>query len=248
LSVIDVLGGISHPLSEACAIGAIGIAALVFKRRRSGLALIAAAAAWAYLCATPAFALILYRGLAHPYPPKPPADYPRADAIVLVGGGPIPRPLQTWNAKDDPALATPLGFAVALYRHGKAPVIAGVGGSATATFARALRHQNLASPHLLLVPGSHTTHEDATFTRRALPPRAAPVILLVGTGLHMPRTLASFRKQGYRPIPAPALQPAWIAGMPHAWLPHRGMWFFSRASLHEYIGLLYYRLRGWATW
>lgn len=245
--MIDVLGGISHPLSEAGAIGAIGITALAFKRRRSGLALIAAAVAWAYLCATPAFALILYRGLADQYPPKPPTDYPRADAIVLVGGGPIPRPLQRWNAKDDPALSTPLGFAVALYRHGKAPVLASVGGSATANFGRALRHQGLATPHLLLVPGSQTTHEDSTFARRALPPHAAPVILLVGTGMHMPRTLASFRKQGYRPIPAPALQQAWIARMPHAWLPHLGMWFFSRASLHEYIGLLYYRLRGWAT-
>lgn len=246
--MIDVLGGISHPLSEACAISAIGIAALVFKRRRSGIALIAAAIAWAYLCATPAFALLLYRGLAHQYPPKPPADYPHADAIVLVGGGPIPRPLQTWNANEDPALSTPLGFTLALYRHGKAPIVAAVGDSATPAFQHALLRQGLPGAVLRLAFGSQTTHQDSTYATRVVPPRSAPVILLVATALHMPRTLAAFRKQGYQPIPAPAEVQRWIARMPHTWLPHRGMLYFSRACLHEYIGLLYYRLRGWAIW
>jgi uncharacterized SAM-binding protein YcdF (DUF218 family) len=248
LSVIDVLGGISHPLSEASAIGAIGMAALVFKRRRSGLALIAIAAAWAYLCATPAFALILYRGLAHQYPPKPPADYPRADAIVLVGGGPIPRPLQTWNAKNNPALATPPGLALALYKAGKAPVLVGTGNYGTPAMADALVRQGVRPSTFRPEPVSANTHGDAVVAQRALHAKPGQSILLVTTESHMPRTVATFRKQGFKVIPAPALPPAWLARIPRAWLPHRGMWFFSRASLHEYIGLFFYRLRGWATW
>ena len=99
-------------------------------------------------------------------------------------------------------------------------------------------------PALILAPGSRTTHQDAIYTRQALPPHSAPRILLVATDMHIPRTLAAFRKQGYRPIPAPALQPAWIAQLPRSWHPHRRMLLFSRLCLHEYIGLVYYRLRG----
>ena len=246
--MIDILGGISHPLTEAGVAGAVGIVALATRRWRSGLALIAAAGAWVYLCATPAFALLLWQGLARQYPPQLPAAYPHGDAIVLVGGGSVPDSFATWNARTDPALSTALGFAVALYRLGKAPVLVAVGDSAARNFQQALLHQGVRPSALILAPGSRTTHQDATYARQVVPPRSAPRILLVSTDMHMPRTLAAFRKQGYRPIPAPALQPAWIAQPQRSWHPRHRMLYISQLCLHEYIGLFYYRLRGWAMW
>lgn len=245
--VIDVLGGISNPLIESASVGAVGVVSLAFRRWRTGIALVAAAGAWAWLCATPAFAFLLWRGLTDQYPPKPPAAYPHADAIVLVGGGPMPRPVDEWSAATYPALSTPLGFAVALYRSGKAPLLVATGNYGEPKFAHVLARQGVPRSVLRQESASATTHQDAHYAEQALE-SASKTILLVATDLHMPRTAAAFRRQGFKVIAAPAQHaPRFSHEDPSPW-PNRAAMYVSRASLHEYIGLFYYRLRGWATW
>lgn len=246
--MIDILGGISNPLTEAAVAGAVGLAALAFRRWRTGSAIIVAAATWACLCATPAFAFLLWQGLANQYPPKPPADYPRADAIVLVGGGPLPMPLNTWDATTQPDLATPLGFATALYRAGKAPLLVAAGDYGRAPFRQPIARAGIPATALRPEPASQTTHQDAEYSREALQASANPSILLVATGTHMPRTVAAFRKQGFQTTPAPTLHPDWTTHWPRSLQPTISATHLSRSCLHEYIGLIYYRLRGWATW
>ncbi|MGH8154208.1 MAG: YdcF family protein [Rhodanobacteraceae bacterium] len=244
--MIDVLGGISSPLIESGTVGAIGVASLAFRRWRTGIALVVAAAAWAWLCATPAFAFLLWRGLADQYPPRSPAAYPHADAIVLVGGGPMPRPLDKWNAASNPALSTPLGFAVALYRAGKAPLLVATGNYGAPTFRRTMVRQGVPRSALRQEPASRTTHQDAHYAEEALE-SPNKTILLVATNLHMPRTAASFRRQGFKVIAAPAHHsPRFSRRDPSPW-PNRASIAATGACLHEYIGLFYYRLRGWAA-
>ena len=79
---------------------------------------------------------------------------------------------------------------------------------------------------------AENAEEVAQFVRRA----GDGSILLVTSPLHMRRALLCFRKQGIEVGPAPA---PGIEGEP----PERAS-ALSQA-LHEYIGLVYYRFRGW---
>lgn len=246
--VIDLSGGISNPLIQACIVVGVGAVALVFRRWRTCGVLCATALAWAWLCATPAFSLLLWQGLAHPYPTRPAAAYPHADAIVLIGGAQTRDALGTWIAADDPALSTPLGVAVALYHAHKAPVIVATSNYATTAAAHALVRQGIPAAALRLEPASKTTHQDATDSRSALRQLHANSILLVTTGSHMPRTVATFRKLGFAVVPAPTHQPTWLHHWPTSLTPRNTALYLSRSWLHEYIGLAYYRLRGWAVW
>jgi uncharacterized SAM-binding protein YcdF (DUF218 family) len=66
--------------------------------------------------------------------------------------------------------------------------------------------------------------------------RGVASILLVTSMLHMRRAKLCFEKQGLRVSPAPVPR---IEGEP----PERASMLAQ--ALHEYIGLAYYRLRGW---
>ena len=84
--------------------------------------------------------------------------------------------------------------------------------------------------------------------RDELAQRELDDVLLVTSALHMERALATFRAAEVRVWPAPTdhetVQP--VRSDVWSWLPYH--WAFERSSRawHEYVGLLYYRLRGWA--
>lgn len=242
---LHILG---HPLVHSVAVTVLGIACLAWRRLRTGVVLLLVAAAWAWLCATPAFSGGMQDALASRHPARPAAAYPNAQAIVVVGGGPLPRPVHAWDAGADPALYTPLGFALALYRDGKAPLIVLVsGGDEPELLAGMLRAQGVPDHAIVLVSGSGSTYEDALLSAPVLRARGVGRILLVTFPMHMPRTVAVFHHQGLAVDPAPSI--ARTASAARAgWLPQRRALWRSERCLHEYLGLLYYRLRGWAAW
>lgn len=246
--MIDILGGISLPLIQSGALAAAGVALLGLKHWRTGATLIVVAGAWAWLCATPTFSLLLWHALADRYPPRPVRDYPGAAAIIVVGGSLRPRRLEQWSATTDPARSDPLGLAVALYRAGKAPVLVATGHYGMEPAARALVRVGIPRSALRLEPASRTTRQDSLYSLAALQNPGATPILLVTTGSHMPRTVATFRRQGFRVTAAPARPPPWVERDRPSLLPRRTALNRTEASLHEYIGLFYYRLRGWADW
>lgn len=67
---------------------------------------------------------------------------------------------------------------------------------------------------------------------------------LVTPAGHMPRSIAVFRKQGLRPIPAPTDYhvPKNIAQA--NWSPSSPNLYFSDAAMREHVGTLWYRLTG----
>jgi len=83
---------------------------------------------------------------------------------------------------------------------------------------------------------SSRTAENAEEVATLLRARAEPSILLVTSPLHMRRAKLCFEKHGIEVGPAPVPR---IEGEP----PERAS--VVSQALHEYIGLAYYRLRGW---
>lgn len=70
--------------------------------------------------------------------------------------------------------------------------------------------------------------------------------VLVTSVIHMPRSVALFRKQGMNPIPAPAGQTAKARQIltPDLFFPKSTSLENSSRAMHEYLGLIWGKLRG----
>ena len=90
---------------------------------------------------------------------------------------------------------------------------------------------------------SRSTHENAFYGARMLRQMGASRIILVSDARSMLRASLCFRKEGLQVIPVPCqfrrLQ------FPRDLLPSWRAIESNDATLHEVLGLAYYRLRGW---
>jgi uncharacterized SAM-binding protein YcdF (DUF218 family) len=193
-----------------------------------------------------------------------PGFLPSADAIVVLGG--------LLKPADSPRLAPDLGepsdrivYAAQLYRAGKAPWLICSGGRASWRSSGALLPPESADmadlAHQLGVPKSAiledpislNTYENAVNVQQILQRHQLKTVLLVTSAIHMPRSIAIFRKQGIVATPAPT--DFLIADPPSDGVPARLVALgilpdaerLQRVShvFKEYLGLLVYRLRGW---
>jgi uncharacterized SAM-binding protein YcdF (DUF218 family) len=189
---------------------------------------------------------------------NPPALlYPRASAIVLLGGSMMPpgpprlRP-ETGGAGDR------VLHAARLWRQKRAPklVVTGgyisfltsAGGSEADQYAALLTELfDVPDASILRVGGSRTTQDDATMSARLFDSLGIKKdILLVTSATHMPRAAALFRKHGFDVHPAPTdfdgtegqrfmmfqILPSPVALSQTYW------------ALHEYVGMRAYRMLG----
>jgi len=94
-----------------------------------------------------------------------------------------------------------------------------------------------ASFTIFISPEITTTFTEASYARKVLAAEKIDTILLVTSGAHIYRSFLTFRQAGFNVLPAPA--------------HNRTNIFYSsenhltsmRAALHEWLGLIYYRLR-----
>lgn len=70
--------------------------------------------------------------------------------------------------------------------------------------------------------------------------------ILVTSAVHMPRSMALFKKLGMRPIPAPTgyLVKESQGSNPFQFFPDAGGFFKTESAFHEYLGLVWAKLRG----
>ena len=90
---------------------------------------------------------------------------------------------------------------------------------------------------------SRNTYENAVFTFNIVKPKLGERWLLVTSAVDMPRAMGCFRRLKWNVVPVPvdfhARGPWWqVPGLP------QGLIELDWAA-HEWIGLVYYRLRGW---
>jgi uncharacterized SAM-binding protein YcdF (DUF218 family) len=241
---VEQLARLSHPLVQTALVSLVGLMLLYWRRYRLAGCLLGLAMLWVGTCATPAFAGWLQRGLERSYPFRPIETYPRVDAIVVLGGGKLPPPGERWADGGD-TQTTRLGFGLQLLRNDKADAILLVGADQALKMAERLRQQGVPERALKIEANSLNTHENAVNAAALLRTAGLPRILLVTSSIHMPRALASFRRQGLSVIPAPV--PSTIDAKPgNAWIPRLAALRMSTRCLHERVGLWVYRLCGWA--
>ena len=95
---------------------------------------------------------------------------------------------------------------------------------------------------------SVTTRENAVNVSAILQGRGWKTALLVTSGAHMPRAMAAFRRVGIDAVAAPTDIGATVPSLDTALdiLPQGGALSASTDAIKEWIGILVYRMRGWA--
>lgn len=244
MHTVNELSDLSRPIPQAAVLIAIGLLLLCFRHYRSGVISCALGILWVVLCATPGFVGLLQHGLESAYPRIDAAQYPTADAIVVLGGG-DPLRFNRINGKPVDLGDTRPGFGLALFRDGRAPIVLLSGGGSGEAIEMAGHFKQLGVPAsaMRVEARSLTTHENALYSAVILKREGRHRILLVTSSWAMRRAAASFRHQGIDVIPAPSFD---RSPSPSTWPHWRESLWRSGRFLHEYLGLLYYKLRGWA--
>jgi uncharacterized SAM-binding protein YcdF (DUF218 family) len=191
-------------------------------------------------------------------------DIPKAEAIVLLGGGTqsadYPRRMVELNSAGDRVL-----YAAQLFHQGKAEhiLLSGgnldwnkVGSTPAEEMASVLEMLQVPASALWLEADSRNTYENAVNSRAILTQQGIDHVILVTSALHMPRAVALFEHQGIQAIPAPAdfrvtqadweqLKSAGVNIQLSYLIPSAENLSQTTGALKEYLGLLVYKLRGW---
>lgn len=175
-----------------------------------------------------------------------------AEAIVVLGGGTLSEsPARAGGWLSDSSLQR-IHYAASLARGNDLPVFTtggtplGRGVPTGRIMARALiRDYGIPRVRIVEETASRNTAEHPRLLKPLLRDRTR--LLLVTTAWHMPRAVATFEAAGLDPIPAPTDYHAGrgVPFHPLDLVPSAEALVLSRNAFHEYLGLAYYRLRGW---
>lgn len=192
-----------------------------------------------------------------------PTELPAADAIVLLGGSlrPVSPPRKTVEVSEQGDRAL---YAAYLYKQKKAPYIIASGGrvqwrgggpSEASDMADFLTAIGVPRSAILQEPDSLNTYQNAVNVRQILERQNFKRVLLVTSALHMPRSLAIFKKQGIEAIPAPTdfLVTELLLEEPNSsaegfllnLLPEVDRLQRTTQAMKEYVGFAIYWLKGW---
>jgi uncharacterized SAM-binding protein YcdF (DUF218 family) len=201
--VAKVAGYFLAPLTWVFALALLAL--LLAARRRSRQAVVAGALATAVLwvASMPALAQFLTMSIEDQYAARPTAQYPRADAILILGGAlagawPPRRPVFGIGPS-----AGRVWQAAALYREGKAPWVIISGGNQPDSDGQQTEADAISEmlqvlgvpPKAIKSEGtSRNTRENAANIREVVREVRARRVLFVTSASHMPRALRTFER------------------------------------------------------
>ncbi|MBU6303361.1 MAG: YdcF family protein [Verrucomicrobia bacterium] len=238
---------------------ALGIWLTLSARRRRAGELVLAAVSWTFLtlaACTPLPSLLLAT-LETRFPAVAVAELETADAIVCLGGGASPSDAEPAGIHLRGS-ADRLATALLLARGGRAPVLVLGGGgylihgawrSEAEAVTDALRPPGGTGPEILGLGLCANTRDEAVKVAQLARERGWNRVHLVTSAYHLPRAVAAFRRAGMVVQPIPCnFQTASTTGQTSRWfgapgtagLEHLELW------LHEILGGILYRWKGWA--
>jgi uncharacterized SAM-binding protein YcdF (DUF218 family) len=191
---------------------------------------------------------LLARPLENRIPALDLAQAADAQAIVVLGGG-RRRNAPEYGGQDVPRpnVLVRLRYAARLQRQTGLPLLLsggrpdGAAESEAALMARVLREDFQASVRWM-EEESDNTAQNARFSAALLHQAGMSRVLLVTDALHMPRSRQIFEQAGLEVIAAPTNYIGQGALHPADFIPNAGALRDSHYALHEWIGLLWYRI------
>lgn len=252
-TVVKIVEMLLSPLELALAALSVALLVLWRGRIRAGRRILAGTVTFLLVLAVLPWSNWLLRPLETRFPMQ--TELPsHVDGIVVLGGSIDPVRSQERGRPtiaDAPERLTAL---VELARHYPAARVVFTGGSGD--FARqdvkeahytAMLLTNLGVPEgrVLYEDQSRNTRENAEFAKPLAAPKDGEVWLLVTSARHMPRSVGTFQASGWKVIAYPV--DYLTSAAPSGWGLRLGRnSAVLRNALHEWAGLLYYRLRGWS--
>jgi uncharacterized SAM-binding protein YcdF (DUF218 family) len=194
---------------------------------------------------------LLARPLENQYPRAPlPAH---VDGILILGSSLSPALFADRGVPgDNDSLPRMMAGAALARRYPDAKLV--YSGTTAATAAQSAAERRAAelvfrdlglTPQRVIYEGrSRNTYENVLFSRRMVQPKPGETWVLVTAALHMPRAMAIADKQGWKMLPWPAsyVSTARLRSNPD---DYPGDHFLTAdQALHEWIGLLVYRIEG----
>jgi uncharacterized SAM-binding protein YcdF (DUF218 family) len=206
--------------------------------------------------------MALVRSLEERYLPQ--KVYPKADVIVVLGGGTdapqYPRSMAEVNGAGDRVI-----YGLKLYKDGVADQLILTGGTvdwqgAYATspaedMASLLSLMGVPKEKMILESKSANTAEDAKYSAEIIRDHGWKNVILVTSALHMPRSVKLFTLEGIDVIPAPVdytitnqewnelMQPT-LENILINLLPTSGNLKSTTSSMKEYIGMVVNQITG----
>jgi uncharacterized SAM-binding protein YcdF (DUF218 family) len=172
-----------------------------------------------------------------------------ADAIVVLAGAVNPpTPGRPYPVAGQDTYRR-VQHAAWLFRHWNAlPILVSGGGRQNAPHAEVMRRmlaaEGVPSDMIWVESRSGNTHESAVHGSEILRARNVSRIVLVTEASSMPRASQSFRRYGFDVLPAPARFNR-LTGKVSDVLPGWGPLASNGETVHEIVGLAWYKLRGW---
>ncbi|HET6554319.1 MAG TPA: YdcF family protein [Dyella sp.] len=221
--------------------------------RRTGNLVVAAAAVLFFGVGCGAVPRMLIRSLQSPYDVEPAIAWAPRNAIVLLGAGTVvagDEPLQPSYFADGRVLR-----AAQLYNACKATgrechlFVSGGdsqdhGEAESVVYGRALRKLGIPEADMSFETRSMTTWQNAQFSRPLLASYAPQHMVLVTSGIHLRRSLLYFAHFGIEPQPVAG---DWLNAR-REWIPDSWNYLLADAAMHEYLGILRYRVYNALGW
>jgi len=223
---------------------------------RAGKTSIAIAVLGLWVASMPLVATFALRTLEKSYPSLPVSETPSADVIIVLGGGVRPpngdNPFPDFGDGSDRIV-----HGLRLLRAGKAQKILLVGGgsgwgsdttSEGAAMSQVLQDLGADAGAILVEEQSRNTFENALYARQIWDREGFTSGLLITSALHMRRAAEVFKQRGFSitPVPIDARAGALETIIPFSLLPDVRALEQTTYALKEWLGLLVYKLRGWA--
>lgn len=217
------------------------------KRRMLGLLLPLCGMIW--LSSLGPFADMLIRPLetAYPLPQKPQGDV----IIMLTGGIYDYAPDLSGTGTPGPATVERLVTAARLHRQLNIPIIVSggrvfPGGPAISQLTkRFLVDMGIDADQIIQEDRSRDTFENAKYSKEICIRNGYTHPILVTSASHIPRAMLSCDRVDFKVTPFPCAMTTW-QDMAYSWysfLPSAGAMEKTSSALHEWLGLLFYRLK-----
>ncbi|MEI7611696.1 MAG: YdcF family protein [Betaproteobacteria bacterium] len=178
--------------------------------------------------------------------PVSPADFKKAQAIVVLGAGRYSDAPEYGGDTVGEATLLRLRYAAKLHRESGLPLLV-TGGKpdggqlSEAEVMRRVLESEFGIPVRWIEDASNNTRESAQYSAKIFESEGVSTVILVTHAWHMPRALQSFAETGLSALPAPTIfhrnSTSLLDFLPSGYGD-------SRIAMHEWIGLVWYRLRG----
>lgn len=190
-----IVGAIVNPITMTLILLVIGMVLCARGRKRLALGFVGSGVLWLWLWSTPMMYRWVGLGLEREWPVVLAEDAPKADAIVILGGGMaantnVYKYAEMWDGADR------VWHAARLWKAGKAPIVIASGTGEREATVPLLRDFGVAEAAIVVEDKARNTEENAKFVEDTLATKNTKdaKILLVTSAWHMRRSLLMFTK------------------------------------------------------